>query len=81
MQESRQLYAIDQAAWVWHPGVRADGPAVVAFQCEFEATDQPLRLHVSADQRFELHLDGQCAANTGRCSTSADGPRIGVHHS
>lgn len=58
----RQLYSIDQAAWVWHTGVRADEPAVVDFQCEFTATAEPLRLHVSADQRYELYLDGERVA-------------------
>jgi hypothetical protein len=55
----RQLYPIDQAAWIWHAGVRADEPAIVDFRCEFEAGAEPLRLHVSADQRYELYLDGQ----------------------
>ncbi len=35
------------------------GPVFLRFRCEFEARPQPLRLHVSADERFELVLDGK----------------------
>lgn len=62
---------IDDAAWIWHPdygnphGPRAEffgngwrEPVLLRFRKHFEATNAPLRLHVSADERFELFLDG-----------------------
>jgi len=64
---------IDEAAWIWHPefgnpaapshaeyfsgGWRQ--PVFLRFRRQFDATASPLRLHVSADERFELFLDGQ----------------------
>ena len=67
------LQPIDQAAWIWHPEVAKmparfrgeffsagwPGPVVLRFRKEFEATLAPLRIHVSADERFVLLLDGQ----------------------
>ena len=64
---------IDSAAWIWHPDYAnpagpnhveyfASGwrePVLLRFRKEFTATDQPLRIHVSADERFELFCDGQ----------------------
>lgn len=63
---------IDEAAWLWHPQVDAtpkaahadmfaDGwrePVLLRFRNQFEAAGSPLRIHVSADERFELFLDG-----------------------
>lgn len=62
---------IDEAAWIWHPefgnavapshaeffssGWRK--PVLLRFRRPFEATTAPLRIHVSADERFELFLD------------------------
>ena len=34
------------------------GPVLLRFRKDFEATGTPLRIHVSADERFELFLDG-----------------------
>lgn len=67
------LQPIDDAAWIWHPDFAnargphhgeffSDGwkePVFLRFHKEFEATNTPLRIHVSADERFELFLDGQ----------------------
>ncbi|MGO8837499.1 MAG: alpha-L-rhamnosidase C-terminal domain-containing protein [Limisphaerales bacterium] len=64
---------IDEAAWIWHPEfgnpaapAHADyfsggwsKPVVLRFRKPFEATIAPVRIHVSADERFELFLDGQ----------------------
>ncbi len=63
---------IDEAAWIWHPEHahvpkvgRADHfsigwrePVVLRFRKEFTAGAAPLRIHVTADERFELFLDG-----------------------
>jgi hypothetical protein len=63
---------IDEAAWVWHPEfgnpigpshaeVFSGGwqqPVLLRFRKQFEATSAPVRIHVSADERFELFLDG-----------------------
>ena len=64
---------IDEAAWIWHPefanlprAARAENfsvgwrePVLLRFRKSFEATAAPLRIHVSADERFELFLDGR----------------------
>ncbi len=64
---------IDDAAWIWHPDFanlpkapRAENfsvgwhePVLLRFGKTFEATAAPLRIHVSADERFELLLDGR----------------------
>ena len=64
---------IDSAAWIWHPAfsdvsppphadVFSGGwrqPVLLRFRRQFEAAASPVRIHVSADERFELFLDGQ----------------------
>lgn len=64
---------IDEAAWIWHPDfgqVSAPshaplfsggwrGPMLLRFRKAFQASGTPLRIHVSADERFELYLDGK----------------------
>jgi len=64
---------IDEAAWIWHPAfanlaraahaenfsVAWRGPVLLRFRKSFQATAAPLRLHISADERFELFLDGR----------------------
>jgi hypothetical protein len=67
------LQAIDDAAWIWHPDF-GNSPAaansdrfsggwrqsvILRFRKKFDATTSPLHIHVSADERFELFLDGQ----------------------
>jgi hypothetical protein len=63
---------IDSAAWIWYPSASDTPPAAHAdvfgggwrepvllrFRRQFEALTSPLRIHVSADERFELFLDG-----------------------
>jgi len=53
-------YALDRAAWVWHPDAVDGQLAVVRFTL---AVDLPgeltTRVHLSADQRFEWFVDGQ----------------------
>ena len=67
---------IDEAAWIWHPefenvsapshaDVFSGGwrkPVLLRFRKQFEATASPVRIHVSADERFELFLDGHRVA-------------------
>ena len=69
----KPLQPIDGAAWIWHPAfaklskaAHAENfsaqwrePVLVRFRKSFMATEAPLRLHVSADERFELFLDGR----------------------
>lgn len=66
------LQPIDEASWIWHPefgtipslshsDVFSDGwhqPVLLRFRKQFDATASPLRIHVTADERFELFLDG-----------------------
>lgn len=67
------IQPIDDAAWIWHPDFttpavpsRADyfaggrlQPLILRFRRQFTAANSPIRIHVSADERFELFLDGQ----------------------
>jgi len=48
------------AKWIWHPDLHDDEIAVVGFRRRFKL-DKPskLRIHVSADERYELFLDGE----------------------
>ncbi|HWD91572.1 MAG TPA: alpha-L-rhamnosidase C-terminal domain-containing protein [Verrucomicrobiae bacterium] len=70
----KRVQSIDDAAWIWHPefapasstaphaDVFAGGwrePVLLRFRRKFEAAASPIRIHVSADERFELFLDGQ----------------------
>lgn len=46
--------------WIWHPEALSGQAAVVVFRLPFsvDAASQTT-IHVTADQRYELHLDGQ----------------------
>lgn len=50
--------AIETAVWLWHPDLSREQPAVVRFHVDFESSGEDLAFHVSADQRFQLFLDG-----------------------
>jgi hypothetical protein len=54
-------YAIETADWIWHPDDPEDMPAICRFRLEFDAsgTEGSGRFHVSADQQYELFLDGR----------------------
>lgn len=46
--------------WIWHPHAPDGAAAVLAFRLPFCVNaQQTTRLHVSADQRYELFLDGK----------------------
>ncbi len=53
-------YAIDAAAWLWHPQAAVDQTIALRFTLAVDLSE-PLRvrLHLSADQRFEWSIDGQ----------------------
>ena len=69
----KAVQPIDEAAWIWHPDfgnpsapAHADffsggwrQPVLLRFRKEFAASVAPVCIHVSADERFELFLDGQ----------------------
>ena len=58
----RRQYALDSAAWLWHPEEGEDHGAATAVQfgCRFRLkNDATLELEVSADQRFVLRIDGR----------------------
>ncbi len=47
------------ANWIAHPGIPVDEPQVVAYRRKFTVDKAvKLRMHVSADERYELFLDG-----------------------
>ncbi|HEV2395205.1 MAG TPA: alpha-L-rhamnosidase [Verrucomicrobiae bacterium] len=77
-----RVQPIDDAAWLWYPeapGSPAPAhkeffyggwsqPVLLRFRKEFEAPASPVRIHVSADERFELFLDGiRIARGPDRC--------------
>ncbi len=54
-------YSLQNADWIWHPDCcDTRNSHVLTFQCAF-TIEQPesFRLHLSADQRYELFLDGE----------------------
>lgn len=56
-------YPIEQARWIWLPEHRGERPALARCELEFEASDElSTVLHVSADERFMLWLDGELLA-------------------
>jgi hypothetical protein len=58
------------AKWVQHPDVNGVEPAVVAYRRILTlAYDTTVRIHVTADERYELFLDGQ---RIGRGSERGD---------
>jgi alpha-L-rhamnosidase len=56
----RRRYEIEKACWIWHPDKPAGQIAVLRFVNEFTIEREvETVLHVSADQRYELSLDGE----------------------
>jgi hypothetical protein len=56
----RRRYAIEGASWIWHPDRPAGQVAAVRFANAFRLdAPEEFAFHVSADQRYELSLDGQ----------------------
>lgn len=52
-------YALDEAAWLWHPELRREEDAQVLFRLNFRSTRaEKVILQVSADLVFALALDG-----------------------
>lgn len=54
----RRRHPAEAAAWVWHPACRADEIAILRFRLDVVHDGGGLLLHVSADQRFTLAIDG-----------------------
>lgn len=55
-----RLYEIEKSAWVWHPAAPQAAEAVLLFRNQFSVdAETETTIHVSADQRYELSLDGQ----------------------
>ena len=65
-------YTLDRAAWIWHPDAAAGQEAILWFENEFELGEPTeLTFHVSADQRYELKLDGQLVSfGPDRCDVA-----------
>lgn len=59
IEAAQAVQSIETASWIWHPGIGKDQPAVIRFSTDFESTGEPLVFHLSADQRFNLKLDGK----------------------
>jgi alpha-L-rhamnosidase len=55
----KSQYEIQKAGWVWHPDCMGRGQNnVVLFRCQFQLdAPEQIRIHVSADNRYELFLD------------------------
>jgi hypothetical protein len=55
-----RLYEIEKAAWIWHPAVSQETQTALLFRNQFSVDKETeTTIHVSADQRYELSLDGQ----------------------
>lgn len=49
----------DHAAWIWHPHCAVGSTAFLRFRLEFELpVAAAMTIHVSADQRYQLRIDG-----------------------
>jgi alpha-L-rhamnosidase len=49
----------DTAAWIWHPDCRLGETVFLRFSLKFEMdADATIRVHVTADQRFQFRVDG-----------------------
>jgi alpha-L-rhamnosidase len=49
----------DAAAWIWHPEAAQGETAVLRFSLSCVLpSDSTVEVHVTADQRFQLHVDG-----------------------
>ncbi|WP_309396773.1 alpha-L-rhamnosidase C-terminal domain-containing protein [Cerasicoccus maritimus] len=60
----------ERASWVWAPNVPSTGTVFLEFSLEFDWAEEerPLDIHVTADQRFQLYLDGEdIAFGPDRC--------------
>ncbi|MFW5798211.1 MAG: alpha-L-rhamnosidase C-terminal domain-containing protein [Planctomycetota bacterium] len=59
----RPHYVIESASWIWHPDAPPGEPVVLLFENHL-TLDAPctVRLHLSADQRYEFFVDGQWMA-------------------
>lgn len=50
----------DAAAWVWHPACSFGETTFLRFSLDFELeVEIKCRIHVTADQRFQLRIDGR----------------------
>jgi len=53
-------YEIEKASWIWHPEFSCDKTVFLHFINKFEiAKELTTTIHVSADHRYELVLDGE----------------------
>ena len=53
---------IDAAAWIWHPDCAVDEATFACFRKSFESDGSPLVIHVTADMRYRLFVDGESLA-------------------
>jgi alpha-L-rhamnosidase len=54
------LYEIEKAAWVWAEDAGVDEKLVLEFENKFEIEEATeVVVHVTADQRYELFIDGE----------------------
>ena len=63
--------SIESASWLWHPDLPGHHPAMLHFRIGLESDGTPLIIHVSADQRFLLKLDGNTLVRGPDCSDPA----------
>ena len=52
----KHVSVTDDAAWIWS---KRDNARFVRFMCDFESDGTPLRIHVTADNRYTLYADGR----------------------
>lgn len=61
-------FAIEQAAWIWHPDCGPNESCFLRFELAFEGDGAPLRLHVSADQTVTLFCNDGLIMRGPACS-------------
>ncbi|MCX7003468.1 MAG: alpha-L-rhamnosidase [bacterium] len=56
-------YGAPHAQWIWHPASHGKDPRVLLFRRQLTlAAPLTTRIHITADQRFELFIDGALCA-------------------
>ena len=73
-QAEAALRSIETASWIWHPDVPCGQAAILRFSVKFQAVEEPLTFHISADQRFSVSLNGTPIARGPDCGDPAHWP-------
>ncbi len=53
-----QGHPAERGNWIWSPEKGRNEPAFLRFKLQFESASEKLNIHVTADNRFQLAIDG-----------------------